>query len=271
VSQSDYETDVLLAQYLLLHYGKAEDILPYSGGPRDALDYPVRCVSALLQPGRLPAETRALDVGCAVGRSSFELARHCDEVVGVDLSQRFIDTATALAAGEAVEARCADEGEITRRLVFRAPRPERPVGRICFRVADACALPVELDAFNVVLNANLLDRLPDPGLFLDRLPGLVAEGGQLLFASPFTWLESYTPKNRWVGGTVSNAGPVRSWDALCEQLDPYFTLDFDTELPFLIREHARKFQWSVARAGRWIRKTSDGSDRRRPPGRRRVP
>lgn len=29
-------------------------------------------------------KTRALDVGCAVGRACFELAKHADEVVGID-------------------------------------------------------------------------------------------------------------------------------------------------------------------------------------------
>ena len=33
---------------------------------------------------------RALDVGCAVGRSTFELARGFDEVVGLDYSHAFI-------------------------------------------------------------------------------------------------------------------------------------------------------------------------------------
>jgi len=32
---------------------------------------------------------RALDVGCAVGRATFELARSFDETVGIDLSARF--------------------------------------------------------------------------------------------------------------------------------------------------------------------------------------
>ena len=33
--------------------------------------------------------SRALDIGCAVGRSTFELARGFDEVVGMDYSQAF--------------------------------------------------------------------------------------------------------------------------------------------------------------------------------------
>lgn len=42
------------------------------------------------------AKLRALDVGCAVGRSSFEMARTFDEVVGVDFSGKFINAAKAL-------------------------------------------------------------------------------------------------------------------------------------------------------------------------------
>lgn len=38
---------------------------------------------------------------------------------------------------------------------------------------DACALPKGLPAFDAVLAANLICRLPNPRLFLDRLPSLV--------------------------------------------------------------------------------------------------
>lgn len=34
--------------------------------------------------------SRAFDIGCAVGRSAFELARDYDEVLGMDFSQAFI-------------------------------------------------------------------------------------------------------------------------------------------------------------------------------------
>jgi 2-polyprenyl-3-methyl-5-hydroxy-6-metoxy-1,4-benzoquinol methylase len=34
-----------------------------------------------------------LDVGCAVGGASFELARHFREVVGIDFSRAFVQAA----------------------------------------------------------------------------------------------------------------------------------------------------------------------------------
>jgi len=39
---------------------------------------------------------RALDIGCGVGRATFELARVFDEVVGIDYSKSFIDTCCLL-------------------------------------------------------------------------------------------------------------------------------------------------------------------------------
>ena len=62
-----YESDKLLAEYLLFHYGSAEEILPYEFGPRDALEYPARCASECGTAGG-----RALDLGCAVGRSALD-------------------------------------------------------------------------------------------------------------------------------------------------------------------------------------------------------
>ncbi len=249
---SVYEQDDLLAQYLLLHYGPPEDILPYDFGPRDALDYPVRCVTELLDEERIPPDARALDLGCAVGRSSFELAAHCSEVIGIDFSKRFIETAQILAVDGATDFYRIDEGELRTPIRFEVPEA-LPRDRVAFEVGDACHLREDLGTFDVVLNANLIDRLPDPRAFLNRLPALLKPGGQLLLSSPFTWMEDYTPRPNWLGGLERNGHPVRTWETLQNILSPHFKLAKTLDLPFLIREHARKFQWSVARAGRWIR------------------
>ena len=57
-----YETEKLLGEYLLFHYGTPEEILPYGFGPREALEYPARCVSECLDIGGLPEGARALDL-----------------------------------------------------------------------------------------------------------------------------------------------------------------------------------------------------------------
>ncbi len=248
-----YETDKLLAEYLLFHYGTPEEVLPHAGGPREALDYPARCVRECVDAARVPAAARALDLGCAVGRSTFELARHCTEVVGIDFSRRFIDAADVLRTEGDLAFLRADEGALTTPCRAGVP-PEIDRQRVAFEVGDAMDLRAGLGAFDVVLLANLIDRLRAPQRCLAQLPGLVKAGGQLIITSPYTWLEEFTPRANWLGGFARDGQPVKTRAGLEAALAEHFALVAVRELPFLIREHARKFQWSVAEATIWLRR-----------------
>ncbi|HEY5768393.1 MAG TPA: hypothetical protein VIS71_00990, partial [Terrimicrobium sp.] len=61
-----YESGKLRAEYLLFHYGSEQAICGQIPVPRDALDFPMRCVHELVDPSAVPAGARALDVGCSV-------------------------------------------------------------------------------------------------------------------------------------------------------------------------------------------------------------
>ena len=249
-----YESDRLLGEYLLFHYGRPEEVLPYGSGPKDALDFAVRVVAECVDTACLPANARALDLGCAVGRSSFELARHCEQVIGIDFSSRFVQAANALRMTGRLDYHRAEEGRLQTRGEAVVPADIQRE-RVRFEVGDACALRPNLGEFDVALLINLVDRLPVPRRCLDRLPSLVKTGGQLVIASPFTWLEEYTPPENWLGGYHDiNGKPVSSFDTLCTLLDADFAFVRSLDLPFLIREHARKFQWSVSHAGIWRRR-----------------
>jgi putative 4-mercaptohistidine N1-methyltranferase len=245
-----YETDKLLGEYLLFHFGTPAEILPWESGPRDALDFAVRSVSETLDTGLLPAEARALDVGCAVGRAAFELARHCREVIGIDYSRAFVNAAAALAEKGELPYRHLHHGEQTLAATARVPEGiDR--ARVRFEAGDACNLRGDLGAFDVVLAANLICRLPRPRAFFKRLPELVKPGGQFILTSPYTYLEEYTPRARWLGGHADGVEPAK---AVAEHLRGLgFSLHAERDLPFLIRETARKYQWSVAHATTWTR------------------
>ncbi|KNC75363.1 hypothetical protein SARC_12111 [Sphaeroforma arctica JP610] len=94
VAENIYETNSLVNQYLVFHYGKPSEVCNHETGPKGALDFPVRVAAECwnAEAGKSNC-SRALDIGCAVGRSSFELARHFEDVVGIDFSQHFIDVA----------------------------------------------------------------------------------------------------------------------------------------------------------------------------------
>ena len=248
-----YESDRALSEYLLFHYGSAPEILPNGFGPADAIGFAVRAVSECLDRSNLPKAARALDLGCAVGRSTFELARHCLEVIGIDRSRRFIEVARALQARGAIEFSHTDEGELRASSQARVAS-EIDRARVSFEEGDAQNPRSGLGSFDVVLMANLIDRLPDPRRCLEALPPLLRSGGQLIVTSPYTWLEEYTPRTKWLGGFLKDGRPFRTLDGLREILSGQFEFRGTKELPFLIREHGRKFQWSVAQASCWRRR-----------------
>lgn len=237
-----YETRRLLDEYLLFHYGASHEVLPWEEGPKSALGFAVRTVTELADFSRTPQT--ALDLGCAVGRSSFELAKHAASVVGIDYSHSFVDAAAQLIGADLPYQRV-DEGAATTALVASAPA-DSPRDHVKFEQGDAMHLREDLGSFDLVHAANLLCRLTDPALLIARLPELVKPGGQLLLTTPCTWLEEFTPKGSWPTGST------RDW--LKQELSAHFELDLEKDLPFLIREHARKYQWSVALGTRWIRK-----------------
>ena len=244
-----YEEERLVREYLLFHYGDPDEVLPWKHGPRDALGFAARSVRELLNSSAVGRDARALDVGCAVGRSTFELAGQCREVIGIDSSRAFIEAAEKIRSTGSLDYTFPVEGDCTARSSARVPAGT-DAARVKFEVGDAMDLRSDLGTFDVVLAANLLCRLPDARVFLARASQLVKPGGQLLLTTPFTWLEQFTPRDRWIGGT----GGQDSADALTALLEPHFELKTSKDLPFLIREHARKYQWSMAWGTRWVRR-----------------
>jgi len=246
-TENPYESDELLQQYLVFHYANAEEQFPYPFGGADALDFPKRCALEGADLSKLAAGARALDLGCSVGRSSFELARHCEEVIGIDYSQAFVDAANRIVVEGGHPATRLDEGSATTQLsVSVDPAIDR--SRLSFEQGDAQCVRADIGQFDLVIACNLVCRLPEPMRLLERLPDLVKPSGQLFMTTPFTWLEEYTPPGNWLGD-----GAVDSFEGLRKALEPAFILDRQWDMPFLIREHARKFQYSIAQASCWQR------------------
>jgi len=250
-----YETNRLLHEYLLFHYGEESQILPYAFGPTDAVGFPVRTACAYELVGTEDGlRGSALDLGCAVGRSAFELSVDFRRVVGIDYSQRFIDAAEHIRKRGSLEYERLEEGGLTTPLL--AIRPERSdPERIEFCHGDVMDLPMDLGEYDLVHAANLLCRLSHPMRLLTRLPGLVRSRGLLVLATPCSWMEEFTELEHWLGGYRDGGGRVvRTLERLKELLGAHFELELSQDEPFLIREHARKFQWGVSLMSVWRRK-----------------
>lgn len=242
MSENPYESRKLLSEYLLFHYGTAAEILPESApeGMHAALDFAVR-TQAHFSDGEA---ARGLDIGCAVGRSSYEMSRTCSEVIGIDFSHAFVDAAASLRDGP-IDYQRLDEAHLETPLKARLPEGMDP-SRVRFEQGDAMHLRADLGRFDRVHAANLICRLTEPRLLLERLPDLVIPGGELILATPCTWLAEFTPPAHWPEGSTLE------W--LQGALGASFELEHSQDEPFLIRETARKFQWTTSQLSIWRRK-----------------
>lgn len=236
-----YETDQLLSEYLLMHYGSDEQLMPWAFGPKDAIGFPVRTVAYF------PEEMadRALDLGCAVGRSSFELSKNSREVVGIDFSQSFIEAAEEIRSSGSMAYRLLETGTRSSDGIATLPDGSK-ADNVRFFQGDAMNLPADLGSFDRVHAANLICRLPAPLKLLDRFAALVRPGGTMVLATPCTWLESFTPLDH------QPQSDTFSW--LKKHLTEHFELSGQYDEPFLIRETARKYQWTVSLVSVWKRK-----------------
>jgi len=241
-----YETDQLVTQYLDFHYGP--DLL---GVP----NFPAACVRATMRHVPPDRRRRCLDIGCSVGRSAFEFGRFFEQVDAIDFSARFIQSGVRLQQGDEVLYEVPTEGELT---VARATSLARlgladTAPRVSFMQGDACNLKPISTGYDLVFAGNLIDRLYDPALFLDDIASRIPSGGMLAISSPYTWLEEYTPKSKWLGGRREHGEPLGTFEGLTRSLSGRFTLVHREELPFVIRETARKHQYSIADLTLWRR------------------
>lgn len=247
MADSYYETEAILSEYLFFHYGKKEDYLPFSEGPESALYFPKRVVEEVIQ--KIPPGFRfqkALDLGCAVGSSSFELSRYFKEVVGVDYSKVFIEAAQELQKKREMRISVIEEVGKQKEVLISIPS-DLELDRVMFQQGDAMNLSRELSDFDLVLAVNLIDRLPDPEVFLKSIHQKLRLGGVLALATPYTWMKSFTAPEKWLSQGEGNRA------ALDRILLKEFTFLDQVNIPFLIREHIRKYQWTVSELTLWRR------------------
>lgn len=246
-TDSGYESERQLAEYAEFHFGDTVYDVP---------NFPMTLAKLALKHMQGRDARKALDIGCAVGRATFELAKQFDTVEGIDFSASFIRMANTMAEHGAVHYHRTEEGDLvshhTRTL--EALELSGSAARVSFHQGDACNLAPEFSDYDLVLAANLIDRLYRPRLFLDSIHQRIRAGGLLILASPYTWLEEHTPKEEWIGGFHKNGEPYTTLDGLKDHLGEHFRLiDSPRKVPFVIRETQHKCQHTLSEVTVWER------------------
>ena len=104
-----YETDALVSQYCDFQY---------SDEHFGVMNFAKVCVQKAAEYSKATPRKRALDLGCATGRASFELARFFEHVDGIDYSQAFIDAAVELQKNGRVSYAQNGEGELKKQIII---------------------------------------------------------------------------------------------------------------------------------------------------------
>lgn len=267
-----YETYDSLHMYLGLHYptsGEQEGvapILPHGNAPCHGLQFPQRVARLLntLEPER--SNNKALDIGCAVGGASFELAKTYDHVDAFDFSASFVNAAKRMQniSEEDVTFRVPVEAELYEEV--KAVHGDGVTAdirsKVNFFTGDAQMLAEmnaegQLSTYDGVIMSNLLCRLPDPTACINALPSIMNKGGVVVMVTPFSWLTEFTPRSKWLGGFEDPVSkePIYSKDVLQEMMeDRGFEKIHEEEMPLVIREHQRKYQYIVSEATGWRKK-----------------
>ncbi|WP_407595045.1 5-histidylcysteine sulfoxide synthase [Acinetobacter lwoffii] len=244
---SHYESDQLVSQYLEFQYG-----IEYFGIANFA-----KTLVDLAQPYFQQTSChRALDIGCATGRASFELARSFDQVTGLDFSARFIQQAVYLAQGHRVRYQLPLEGELSeeKSCSLEDVALDQVASKTEFFQADACNLKAHFSGYDFILAANLIDRLHHPRDFLAQIHERMNIGGILMLSSPYTWLEEHTARSEWLGGFQQDGENITTLTGISNILTQHFELVAEPQdVPFVIRETARKYQHTLSQVTIWKR------------------
>jgi 5-histidylcysteine sulfoxide synthase/putative 4-mercaptohistidine N1-methyltranferase len=240
-----YESDALVSQYCEFHFGRE-----YFGVP----NFMVRAAEICRElTGDRPI-ARALDLGCATGRATFELARFCDHVTGIDFSARFIRVGHDLQQRGLTRYSIVEEGELVsyHEQTLADLGLETVRDKVEFWQGDAHNLKEQFTGYDLVLACNLIDRLYEPARFLEHIADRLNPGGLLVLLSPYTWLEEFTPKEKWLGGLKIDGENMTTLDGLRARLEPRFRMIAEPrDVEFVIRETARKFQHTASQLTAW--------------------
>lgn len=185
-----------LSTYAWDHYG---DLDPQEV-PADSFPGSVARVleRGLELAGEVP-DGPVLDIGCAVGRTAFELAARTGRLVlGTDLSFAMLRLAS----------RALREGRVRyplRRVGLVYDRRDFPVSfpaseNVDFWACDALALPFAAGTFGLIAALNVLDCVQSPHDLLASLPRLLTDQGRAILSTPYDWSPAATPVEAWLGG-----------------------------------------------------------------------
>ncbi len=239
--------DVLRQQisaYGFDHYGDLDPRRDENDRPGAVVELLKRCLALVDKPPAGPV----IDLGCSVGRTTFELAERLDRpVLGIDLNFAMLRLASRVLRHGQVRYPLRHLGLVYDLREFSASFAHAK--NVDFWACDLIAPPFRDDLFAAASSLNVLDCVAAPQQALSSLARILAPGGLTWIASPFDWSPSATAFGQWLGGhsqrgESGGASEIVLRDLLTPGAHPAATPGLrivaeEASLPWRVRSHAR--------------------------------
>lgn len=183
LNKNFYESDESISSYCDLYYGKDNLYTNYVD---------------LLKPYLKDLKnSKALDLGCCVGRTSFELAKIYDEVLGIDFSANYINIGVKLKLYDFVNYKIKKEDKTfeERAISLKDFDLEKVKDKVSFMQGDACNLKEIYKDFDLIFYSSLIDKLYYPKKFLEDVSRRINKNGFFVFLSSHNWFNEYINEN----------------------------------------------------------------------------
>ncbi|MCT7638392.1 5-histidylcysteine sulfoxide synthase [Aliarcobacter butzleri] len=183
LNKNFYESDESISSYCDLYYGKDNLYTNYMD---------------LLRPYLKDLKnSKALDLGCCVGRTSFELAKIYDEVLGIDFSANYINIGVKLKLYDFVNYKIKKQDKTfeERAISLKDFDLEKVKDKVSFMQGDACNLKEIYKDFDLIFYSSLIDKLYYPKKFLEDVSRRINKNGFFVFLSSHNWFNEHINEN----------------------------------------------------------------------------
>lgn len=186
-----------LSTYAWDHYG---DKAPADEFPNQQVKpgSAVNCLNAGLSLLDKQSQAPMLDIGCATGRSTFEVAEKFNGLtLGIDLNFSLLRTAQKVLQTGTITFPLKTVGIIYEHHRYEVELDNKQL--VDFWACDALALPFVNKSFQFISALNVLDTVNSPIKFLNSINSALGGGGNALLATPYDWSPP-VPVQNWLGG-----------------------------------------------------------------------
>lgn len=202
---------------------------------------------------------RALDVGCNMGRTSFELSKEFEEVIGIDFSARFFHLVVGLNQNGVLNYMVRSEGQLNDYKTVELenfefyPYKERVT---FYQQPDVSNIDIlKFKDFDLIFAGNIIENLSNPRDFLSRIDKYLVKNGILVLASTYDWKIELTPLNNWLGGFKQDGENKQSYEGIKDILEEKFEeISEPINEEFVVKESKNKYQHNISQFSFWRKK-----------------